>query len=942
MKRLPFFPVLFSLTILSITALRAQEKIPMDHSVYEFWESISSYQIASDGEHIVYQVEPGKGDATLHIYNVDERETKQVPRGVQFKIPGSSNFVSFLIKPQEDSIRQAKKEKTRKNDMPGDSLGIFVFGDVEPVKFARVKSFKVAEEESDWMVFHFEKAEEAKDTTAADTAGKEKEGQEKPVKKGSELVIYNPVYESEHRFPNVTDYELSKYGSLIAFTEVPEDTVQRFKVNIFHTGSQETSVILEGEGQIQNLAIDEKGDKVAFLHARDTSRVVNFNLFLWSRGQVESGMIVDSLTDEMPENRGISSHHKLYFSKDGDRLFFGTALIPGEEPEDSLPDEEKYRVDIWNWKDKLLQPMQKERLDEEKKRSYMAVYHIPMQKMVQIGSEEVGEIKTLKYGNGSYALGFNSLPYRKLISWEGKWYRDVYLVDLESGNKELLLKKKEFTVEMSPGGRYVAWYEASDSNWYAHDIEQDELIPLSTGVPRVLCDETNDVPTDPYPYGIAGWTDEDRDLLLYDRYDIWKVDMSGKHKPMNLTNNHGRNNKIRYRYVWLDRDRTSIDPKGPFILSGFNEENKKEGYFSGSAILKTDPEILVYGNYAYGGLRKADKTDDIVFRKENFREYPDLWLSDLTFRKDPRRVSEVNHRADKYLWGDVDLVRWTSFNNEELQGLLYTPENLDKNKKYPLLVYFYERSSDGRNRHKIPSPSRSIINITWCVSNGYVVFVPDIIYREGYPGQSAYDAIVSGTSAMMNRYSFIDKDNMALQGHSWGGYQAAWLVTRTDLYKCAMAGAPVSNMTSAYGGIRWGSGMSRMFQYERTQSRIGGTLWERLPLYLENSPLFHAPKVNTPLLMMHNDGDGAVPWYQGIEFFVALRRLNKPVWMLVYNDEEHNLRNWPNRVDLSKRMMQFFDHYLKGEPEPEWMSAGIPALDKGKKHGYKPVGIQPA
>src|SRR5690606_41680366 len=103
--------------------------------------------------------------------------------------------------------------------------------------------------------------------------------------------------------------------------------------------------------------------------------------------------------------------------------------------------------------------------------------------------------------------------------------------------------------------------------------------------------------------------------------------------------------------------------------------------------------------------------------------------------------------------------------------------------------------------------------------------------------------------------------------------QIAHMITRTNLFAAAIAGAPVANMVSAYGGIRWSTGMSRMFQYEQTQSRIGGSLWRRPLQFIENSPIFWADKVQTPLLMMHNDQDGAVPWYQGIEYYMALRRL---------------------------------------------------------------------
>ena len=271
-----------------------------------------------------------------------------------------------------------------------------------------------------------------------------------------------------------------------------------------------------------------------------------------------------------------------------------------------------------------------------------------------------------------------------------------------------------------------------------------------------------------------------------------------------------------------------------------------------------------------------------------------------------------------------------SFDGQKLQGLLYKPENFDPSKKYPMIAYFYERSSDGLHNYSAPAPSASTINRTYAVSNGYLIFVPDIPYVIGYPGQSAYNAVVSGTYALLDQFDFIDPERLGLDGQSWGGYQIAYLITQTDLFTCAFAGAPVSNMTSAYGGIRWGSGMSRMFQYEETQSRIGGTLWEKPLNYIENSPVFYAPKVNTPVMIMHNDADGAVPWYQGIEFFVALRRLGKPAWMVSYNDEDHNLTKRPNRKDLSVRKMQFFDHYLMGAPMPYWMDKGITQIEKAK------------
>jgi dipeptidyl aminopeptidase/acylaminoacyl peptidase len=317
----------------------------------------------------------------------------------------------------------------------------------------------------------------------------------------------------------------------------------------------------------------------------------------------------------------------------------------------------------------------------------------------------------------------------------------------------------------------------------------------------------------------------------------------------------------------------------------------------------------------------------------NFNEYPDLWMSGLDFG-DPKKLTTANPQQNDYNWGTVELIQWTSADGVELDGLLYKPENFDPGKKYPMVVYFYERYSDRLHSHNTPRPSRSTVNFTFYASNGYLVFVPDIVYKNGFPGQSAYNSIVSGTLKLIEN-PWVDAGRIGIQGQSWGGYQVAYLVTQTNMFAAAMAGAPVSNMTSAYGGIRWGSGMSRMFQYEGSQSRLGGTLWEKPWRYIENSPVFFADKVETPLLMMHNDEDGAVPWYLGIEYFVALRRLNKPVWMLTYNGAPHNLKRRADCKDLSIRMLQFFDHYLKDAPAPVWMEYGIQAVDKGKKMGYE-------
>jgi dipeptidyl aminopeptidase/acylaminoacyl peptidase len=335
------------------------------------------------------------------------------------------------------------------------------------------------------------------------------------------------------------------------------------------------------------------------------------------------------------------------------------------------------------------------------------------------------------------------------------------------------------------------------------------------------------------------------------------------------------------------------------------------------------------GPYAIKNITTAKHSPVLAYTRESFASPTDLYVRDGAVE---RKVSATNPQQSRYTWGTAELVNWKAYDGRMSQGILFRPEGFDPARTYPMICYFYERDSDSLFVYRPPSPVRSRIDISFFVSRGYVIFLPDIHYRTGDPGRSAYDYVVSGARAMV-RKGGIDSTRIGIQGQSWGGYQAAHIITRTPLFAAAWAGAPVANMTSAYGGIRWESGVNRQFQYEKTQSRIGATLWEKRDLYIENSPLFHVPAIRTPLVIMSNDNDGAVPWYQGIEMFTAMRRLGKKVWLLNYNGEEHNLVQRKNKKDLSVREQQYFDWLLKGEKPPVWLTDGVPATEKGRTLG---------
>ncbi len=917
----------------------AQEKKTLTVDDMKTWNHLRHKKISPDGNFVSYETNPYKGDGTLNLWSAKTRENNNYPRGHKARFAPTSKFLAFLISPQHDSLRALKLKKVKKDKLPKDSLAIHLTENGTVKKFARVKSFTLPEKEGNWIAWQHEKELPAK--TDTDSAGQDSTNAKKMEKKKQfdknapksyEMVIHNPVTDKTYKIENTTTFAFSENGQMLTFISLQNDTLLRSAVVRFDTKKEQFDTVFLENGLAKKVTVDHKGNQLAFIHSADTIKEKVYSLYFEDDGEVRK--IMDTLSNELPAKWTVSEHGKIYFSDNDERLFFGIAKPPKPEPKDTLLDEEKVRLDLWSWNDGKLQPEQLKKKKRELKRNYLSVYFVDNQNTVMLEDTVVRRVYTPLKGNGNTAIGYNYQPYEKIGSWEMPYYKDVYVVDVKTGDKQIVLEKIQSSTRISSSGKYIQYYNFADSCWYVYDIEEKEHRNLTQSLPAPVFMADHDYPNDPSSYGTAGWTKDDRFLLIYDEFDIWQLDPKARKKPVCITNQFGRKNNIQLRFRQLDRDAKYIDPKEPLWLSAFNKETKASGYYLAEVDKQKNPQKLILDDYAFYTPQKARKANKIIWQKASYKKYPDVWYSNMKV-ENPVRISETNPQQKKYKWGSVEMVKWITSEGTEEEGLLYKPENFDPNKKYPMMVYFYRLYSDELHAHWAPKPSRSIINPTFYTSNDYLVFIPNIRYKVGYPGESSYNYVVSGTVALLNRHNFIDKDHIGIQGQSWGGYEAAFIITKTDMFAAASAGAPVSNMTSAYGGIRWGSGMSRMFQYEETQSRIGGTLWEKPLHYIENSPVFYAPKVNTPLLMRHNDGDGAVPWYQGIEYFVALRRLNKPVWMLNYNDAPHNEKNKsPNSVDLSIRMKQFFDHYLKEEPAPEWMKKGIPAVKKGKTLGY--------
>lgn len=1029
---------------------------PLDHKDYDVWNTLSNSSLSGDGKWVLYSVQNGAidGEASVHIHNTKTAREYVIERGADAKFTYDSRHAIYRITPGKKKLKELRKEKKKSEELPKAKLQILDLDSGDVTTIENAKSFKVPEENGEWVSCLIEKPTGPGELDLEKTDGREiyevtREGLRRPEKKlklksrkelahqreaaeqgpseeaeprkenrketvqtrapapereskqeeddddddekqkevGTPLILIHLESGIQRTFPDVSSFVFSKNGKAIALTtsveapekhELGEDNAEDDQakasaegeasrespdngpvdgVHVINLDSLQWSTIIQGQGEYKNLAFNEDGSLLSFITNKDDfeAETSSWALYLWTSRGKTAKQIADEDDKGIPKGWWVAPDSNQRFSEDGRRLYFDTAPVPddvvkqreakaqGNENEEDDDEDEEAKLDVWHWQDPQLQPQQLLEAKKERSRNYRAAYVLKSKRIVQLATREVPDVEIDLRSPSDIAVANTNIRYRKALSWDVPGFQDAYLVNLDTGGRELALQRVKWDASMSPEGKFIVWFDGERKSWFAKATSgaDGESIEISKGIQFPLHDELHDRPSPPRAYGIAGWTIDDNAILVYDRFDIWQLDPTGQSQPVCVTSGFGREKEVRFRYRRLDPKQRAIDPEKPMLLGAFRRMTKASGFYLLTLAKDNEDDSgngvplrkLIMLDEDLDGLQKAEKSEKVIFTRSTFRSCPDLWSSTTDFKK-IYRVSDINPQQDEYSWGAAELVHWKSTDGQDLDGILLKPDDFDPSRKYPMMVYFYERNSDNLHRYYPPAAGRSIICHSFYVSRGYLVFIPDIPYTTGQPGQSAANSIIPGVEHLIDR-GFVAKEKIGMQGHSWGGYQTAYLVTQTDMFACAESGAPVSNMTSAYGGIRWGSGLSRMFQYERTQSRIGDDLWSARDKYIANSPLFFADKINTPLLILHNDDDGAVPWYQGIELFVALRRLEKPAWMLNYNGNPHWVMGEPNRRDFAIRMQQFFDHYLKDAPEPEWMAVGVPAVEKGKNFGLE-------
>ena len=945
--------------VLGAQAVQAVHK-PLTQDTYDLWRTIQQPALSPDGRWAVYTVTPTVGDGDLVARATGGATEYRVPRGwtgrpltsvtgtpfrvQEARITSDSRYVIFLRYPAKssmDSVRPRAGARGRAPDQPKNALAILALGDGQVTSIERVRGFELARDGGRFVAYQVDA-----DTTAtvggrgagagnAAARGDSARPAARRKDSGASLVLRELATGTEVRVDGVTNFAMDDGERWLLYSTTGADSLHTDGVFVRQLATGAVTPLKIATGNYRSLAIDEAGTQAAFVTDADE----------WSTERPRQTLYHASLagTKSKPgpqpatvavqagavgEGMQIAERGAVDFVKQGGVVRFGVSHVPLDSiPADSLAD--KAVLDLWSWRDARPQPMQRLQAGRDRTRSFTAVYHVATRQMRRLANDSMPDAQLSD--DGRTALLVTGVPY-EMDAITGDDGNDIVVVNTVTGASRQVATKVQGRPQLSPGARFAAWWEKGA--WRVHEVASAKTRDLTSAIPGVSFDrETNDTPDEPSPWGIAGWTNGDGRVLVYDRYDIWELDPLGVAAPRNLTDGVGRREDLTFRLVDLDPEERFYDARQPLLLRAFDNGSKQAGFYRDRVGAASEPERLVMAAKSWPVIQKARNAEQYLVARADYREFPDLWTG--TSFDALRRLSDAMPEQKEYSWGDVELVKWLNGDGVPLEGLLYKPEGFDPAKKYPMIVYFYEQLADGLNNYTRPA-GRNIINAPVYTSLGYLVFMPNIHYTPGYPGPSATKSIVPGVQSLIAR-GIADPKRLGIAGQSWGGYQTAYIITETNLFAAAVPNATVVNMTSAYGGIRWESGVERaIVMYEHGQSRIGGSLWEYPERYIENSPLFKLDRVTTPVLFMANDADGAVPWYQGIEFFVAMRRLQKEAYLVVYNGEAHNPRKYANQKDIDRRMQEFFAAKLLGAPQPDWMTRGIPFLEKGRDQLGRP------
>jgi len=932
----------FAAGLLSSQAAEAQRAMQLPDILA--WKRIQTPLVSGDGQWFVYKLTPGEGNSEVVIRNLkDGKEQRfaigQLPEPAagggrggapaaprDLAISADSKWVAFLVHPGEKETRALRKQRKPVED----KLLLIDLATGSKKEFERVRRFAFAGERGGAIAIHRDRPAPAtpagNGANAAPPQGRNNNNNEDRPQ-GSDLIVLDLASGVEMNVGNVSDFAFDKKGDRLAWIIDAQDK----EGNGVAVRNMETGAVLpldSAAATYKGLTWTDKGDGLATLRGVDDKAwqdklysLVAFRNF----SSTPETIVFDPAKDSsFPQGMSISPNRNPYWMDDLGAVAFGIHEIRPKKAEEGgrgarNADSEEPEPDmtIWNWKDGRLPPMQEVQENRDKDFSFLCIYRPAEKKFLRLADDTVRQVTAdaaYKYG-----VGIDVRAYEREGNLDGQRYEDVYAVNLETGERKLALKKARWVEATSPDGTHFLYYD--DGAFYTFDMGTGQSYNVSKQLPSVFYNTEDDHNVVKPPTRPVGWTKDSKAVLLSDGWDIWKAPVHGG-AGVNLTGN-GKNEKIRYRTPYrLDPEEKGFDLTQPLYIGAYGEWTKKGGI---GVVDASRPGIrmLHWDDAHYQTLEKARHADVYLYTRETEQDFPNFYLADASLGSG-QRVTDANPQQKDFLWSKgVKIVDYTSDKGDKLQGALYLPAKYEPGKSYPAIVYIYEKLSDLANHYQ--QPTFNGFNTAFYTSNGYAVLTPDIVYKINDPGMSAVWCVLPALKAA-EATGIVDPKRVGLHGGSWGGYQTTFLITQTNVFHAAFARAPLTDMIAMYNAMYWNTGSANQPIFESSQGRFTSGPWDNLEAYQRNSPEYHAKNVNTPFVMMHNDKDGAVDWTQGIEFFNTLRRLNKPVAMLSYKGENHNLRKPENMKDYTVRMKEFFDYELLDRQPPKWWTDGVPVL----------------
>jgi dienelactone hydrolase len=782
---------------------------------------------------------------------------------------------------------------------------------------------------------------------------------------GTDLLLYNLASGEAVNVGNVAEFGFDDTGDWLAYTIDARDQIGNgIQLRNMHTDV--VRAIDSDHALYRHLAWADSVDALAVLRGRvdSTARDTVYSVVTFTSvaaPTIKKNVFDASQHAEFPKDMAIAVDRAPRLAEDLSAVYFGVheskkaALLAGRgssvvqagapgmggtnnQPRVNEAQEENPSLILWNVKDPRLQSQQIVQEAQDRTFNFLSEYRLADNKFVQLADDSLRTVAVAPHDH--FAFGTDTREYDQTAAYTGRVYEDDYTVDLRTGKRELVLKRHRPAVRTpSPNGKEELYW-GDDGNYWVIDLATGAKrnITKSTGVNFSNTDDDHNylVPPARPPFG---WTKDGASVLLSDGWDVWKIPTTGTGSAVNVTVN-GKRDQIRYNRVYsFDRGgpaaggrggrggrgggaSVGIDLTQPLYVGTYGEWTKKAGLW------RVDPgtpgaKSLVWDDAAFD-FQKARDADVYVYTKQSSREFPNYFVANADF-KGGRQLTDADPQQKDFAWtSGVRLVNYTSSKGDKLQGALYLPANYEPGKKYPLLVTIYEKRSNLANTFVSPNET-STPNRSMYTSRGYAVLDPDIVYKVNDPGMSAVWCVIPAVKAAIAT-GMIDSANVGLWGHSWGGYQTAFLVTQTNIFKAAIAGAPLTNMVSMYASVYWNTGSSDASIFEDSQGRFKGNFIENYDAYIRNSPVFHADKVKTPLIILADDKDGAVDFNQGITYYNTLAQMKKNVILLEYVGENHGLARPINQKDYAMRQKDWFDHYLKGTPPQDWMTKGIPRI----------------